>query len=86
MRNSVPIAVAVLTVLAGGAKADCTCRANGQDFTEGQIACIRLPEGSYLARCGKVLNNTSWVRISDACPQAEIVEPGVEAPPAPNPG
>lgn len=57
-------------VFAASASAECTCRANGADFQEGQVACIRLPSGSFLARCGKALNNTSWIRISDGCPQA----------------
>jgi hypothetical protein len=69
------LVVAIVSAFAvGPARADCTCRANGQDYPEGQLACIRLSSGSYVARCGKVLNNTSWIKVSDGCPQADAGE------------
>jgi hypothetical protein len=42
------------------ALADCTCRAQGRQFEQGQAACIATPNGLRVATCGMVLNNTSW--------------------------
>lgn len=61
----------VAALLAAGpvfAEPECTCLANGTRYAEGSVVCIRLPSGSWLARCGKVLNNTSWQKIQDGCP------------------
>ncbi|WP_210211846.1 hypothetical protein [Aquibium carbonis] len=49
------------------ARADCLCAANGLRYEQGEISCIRLSSGSYLARCEKVLNNSSWTKVSDGC-------------------
>lgn len=67
--------VSAILFASAPAFAECTCRANGQNYAEGQLACIHLPSGSYIARCGKVLNNTSWVKVSDGCPQANAIDP-----------
>ena len=45
---------------------DCTCRYGGDDFMLGQEVCIR----SRMARCDRVLNNTSWKISNDFCPVA----------------
>jgi hypothetical protein len=50
--------------------ANCQCRANGREFEQGQVACLRLPSGTELARCGMELNNSSWKKIQDGCPSA----------------
>lgn len=51
----------------------CTCRAtDGSDIAEGATACIRSPAGMTLARCEKVLNNTSWKFLGQPCPQAAL--------------
>ena len=55
--------------------ADCQCMANGRTFHHGEIACLRLPSGSQLARCGMVLNNSSWIKLQDGCPVAAIAPP-----------
>lgn len=52
---------------AGTASADCLCRANGTAFEQGQLACITLPDGPSLARCEKVLNNSSWKILKKGC-------------------
>ena len=52
------------------AAADCTCRAAGQNYDQGQLFCIRLSTGTYLARCGMILNNSAWIKVSDGCPEA----------------
>lgn len=59
-----------LVVLAGPADAgkNCKCRANGQVFEQGQIACIL----GKLARCEMFLNNSSWKTIADVCPQSGL--------------
>jgi hypothetical protein len=53
------------------ALADCRCMANGRTFHHGEIACLRLPSGPQLARCGMVLNNSSWIKLQDGCPSTE---------------
>lgn len=64
--------VLVLLAIAAPAFAGekCVCRANGKNFEEGQVTCFRLPSGMKLARCERVLNNTSWKMLGDGCPSA----------------
>jgi hypothetical protein len=63
----------VLSALAASpANADCQCRANGRQFQQGQVACLTLPSGSQLARCGMELNNSSWKKMQDGCPSAAV--------------
>jgi len=50
---------------------DCTCRANGRDYKQGQVLCIE----SKLRRCEMYLNNTSWKVISDNCPLTQAISP-----------
>jgi len=45
------------------------CLANGKSFQLGQVACLTLAGKSHLARCDMVLNNTSWTKIQDSCPE-----------------
>lgn len=47
---------------------NCKCKANGRDYHEGDVACIR----GHLARCEMFLNNTSWKQIADDCPEVKI--------------
>lgn len=63
-------AAAMLVASQGAAFADCQCLANGRTYRHGEIACLKLPNGSQLARCDMVLNNSSWKKISDGCPEA----------------
>ncbi len=46
---------------------DCTCRAKGVVAKEGQVACLSTSKGRRLARCVKVLNNTSWTFTEQSC-------------------
>ncbi len=55
---------------AAGPNGECTCRYKGQDVIEGQTACIATARGPTLARCEKVLNNTSWKILDQPCPTA----------------
>ena len=62
--------------LPGPATADeCMCIANGQRYSLGETVCLKLSSGSWLARCGRVLNNTSWEKIGDGCPVSSINAP-----------
>lgn len=53
---------------------DCTCRYKGAEVTEGQTACIKTPKGMQMARCERVLNNTSWKFLEVPCPLASHIE------------
>jgi len=55
----------------------CQCRANGQAYQQGQVACIF----NKLQRCEMFLNNSSWKVIADVCPQASLA-PGLAKTPA----
>ncbi|MDN2584019.1 hypothetical protein [Aquibium sp. ELW1220] len=65
------------------ARADCKCAANGTRYEMGAVVCIRSPAGSWLGRCGKVLNNSSWTKLGDGCPLT--LEMRGEAPPLSHP-
>jgi len=67
----------ILPINIANAGPNCTCRANGQDYNEGQIICIRLPSGAQLSRCERVLNNTSWKKMGDGCPSASLSQPAI---------
>jgi len=73
-------AAPVSTALAGDA-VNCTCVANGQRVELGRLFCIRTASGKqFLARCERVLNNTSWKRVQDGCPTAFDWSQGVRSP------
>ncbi len=61
---------AMLTASNGMAFAECLCRANGRTYEQGQIACLALTGEKQLARCEMVLNNSSWKKIQNGCPEA----------------
>jgi hypothetical protein len=50
------------------ARATCTCIFKGGTVKEGETACIWTAKGNALARCEKVLNNTSWKLLGQSCP------------------
>jgi hypothetical protein len=62
--------VAALAGTPAPAIANCQCLANGRTFEQGQVACLKLPTGTELARCGKELNNSAWKKVQDGCPTA----------------
>jgi hypothetical protein len=49
----------------------CFCRHRDGATPEGKTACIRMPQGMRLARCERVLNNTSWKILDVPCPSAQ---------------
>ncbi len=64
---------AILAFSPADAGVKCKCRFNGGYIEEGQTACLKTPSGASLARCEKVLNNTSWKILNEPCPYASIV-------------
>lgn len=53
------------------------CRANGQWYRQGEIACIEPPcMPPRLSLCGMVLNNSAWLKIEDGCPISSTPEGG----------
>ncbi len=59
----------MMAAVTSAAEADCLCRANGEQYKHGQLVCLKLPQGSQLARCDKVLNNASWRFLGQSCEQ-----------------
>lgn len=57
---------------------DCTCRHSGGEVEEGQTACIKSPTGMKMARCERVLNNTSWKMLDAPCPYSQAPSGTVE--------
>ena len=47
---------------------ECKCRADGQQYSQGQILCLF----GKLQRCEMALNNSSWKVIADICPLADL--------------
>lgn len=50
--------------------APCTCRYKGNDYSVGDVICLKGPDGPQMAQCGYVLNNTSWNMTKAPCPTA----------------
>jgi len=64
---------AILLACTGAAFADdtCYCRTStGERVAVGETACLKTSSGLREARCGFVLNNTSWKFTGNACPLA----------------
>lgn len=58
---------------AASADAPCTCRnRDGTRYELGQMVCIDVGSGAYLARCERNLNVTTWQKLQDGCPQAKL--------------
>ncbi|MEP3436478.1 MAG: hypothetical protein ABJN75_06840 [Hoeflea sp.] len=52
---------------------ECECLGNGKRIKEGGVVCLQIGSSQrYLARCERNLNNTSWKKISDGCPTAQL--------------
>lgn len=61
-----------LFISSAPASADCTCRSRDVVANEGEVVCLNTPLGQRLARCDKVLNNSSWTFLQGACPTASL--------------
>ncbi|MCY0147090.1 hypothetical protein OEG84_05000 [Hoeflea sp. G2-23] len=67
------LAVLVLVAPPAFAGQDCECLGNGKKVKEGGIVCLQIGSTTrYMARCERNLNNTSWKKISDGCPVAQM--------------
>jgi hypothetical protein len=80
-------APALLSLVVSGAAAEPTfrCRAHGIRASQGETLCIPTHAGPQLARCGKVLNNSSWTFLERGCSAPTAAPEGGEAEPAPKP-
>jgi hypothetical protein len=84
--------IAVLLLSSASASAaplSISCRAIGTVAEQGQTLCIQTPDGARLARCGMVLNVSSWTFLGQPCvpppePGAGEAE-GAEGEPQPQP-
>ena len=72
-RSSLVLLLLAALAAPAAAGSSCTCRANGQSYRQGEIACIR----GKLSRCGMNQNVASWKLVSDTCPQAGLLKPPV---------
>ena len=53
--------------------------AKGERVDLGTVICLEVsPSVRYLARCERVLNNTSWRKLGDGCPSAGLCLPETE--------
>lgn len=53
------------------------CHAHGKIFSQGETACLAYRNSEQLARCGMVLNNSSWIRTDETC-VAQQTDEGAE--------
>jgi len=74
--SAVIVAMAIMAhpALSAG---NCTCRGNGEDVPEGQTICLKTASGAKLARCERVLNNTSWTILDKDCPTASLPQSAI---------
>ncbi|TPM31095.1 hypothetical protein FJ955_08750 [Mesorhizobium sp. B2-2-2] len=75
-----PIGLVFAMAVPAAALADQECLANGKSYQVGQVACLTIADKSHLARCEMVLNNTSWTKVQDGCPQ-DTLAPHLHATP-----
>ncbi|PVB63665.1 hypothetical protein DCO57_02475 [Labrenzia sp. 011] len=54
----------------------CTCRYKGQDYSLGESICLNGSDGSRMATCSMVLNNTSWQFSNAPCPVTRLQPAG----------
>ncbi len=75
MIATMALLIGALTASQALAGEECTCRHKDGETALGQIACIRSPNGMTMARCERVLNNTSWTFLNQPCPTANLSLP-----------
>lgn len=63
-----PLLLAASAAAQQDARSACTCRYFGQDYRLGETVCLRGPNGTRLARCSMLLNNTTWTPLQQECP------------------
>ena len=73
MKHALAIAITLCAFAAPAAAGEnCTCRASNVEAQEGQTVCVATSNGSQMARCEKVLNNTSWKFLGTPCPVSHL--------------
>jgi hypothetical protein len=66
---------------ATSAAPNCQCVTKGQRVDLGTVICLEVsPSVRYLARCERVLNNTSWKKLEEGCPSALLCIPEENSP------
>ena len=43
------------------------CRLNGERIPQGETQCLDVHGERFIATCGRVLNNTSWLMSDEPC-------------------
>jgi hypothetical protein len=69
--SSIGLGIAAILLSVGAASADdkCYCRTStGEHVALGETTCFKTDKGMKQARCGLVLNNTSWIFTGKLCP------------------
>ncbi len=63
--------ILLASVCSAFADDNCSClTSTGARVEVGEIACLKTKKGMQEARCGFVLNNTSWIFTGKSCPVA----------------
>lgn len=79
----VAIVLATMAASAGAAQTPViSCRAIGMTAEQGETMCVRTNLGPRMARCGMVLNVSSWTFLAERCELQPASEPPAEAGPA----
>jgi hypothetical protein len=66
----------VASLDASGAAAQEICRSRAGPVPLGAVVCLEIPcVGRRMARCDRVLNNTSWTFLDQPCPVASRQPP-----------
>ncbi len=76
MHRLLPISFVTAALAAASsapAQADCTCRALGRVFEQGQAVCLSTPSGPRIATCGMVLNNSAWEFSQAPCVSSQVL-------------
>lgn len=74
------VAMVANAVVASPPDRRCACRnRDGARYELGQVACIRVGDISYMARCEMDLNVMTWKKLRDGCPTAQVVPMGAIA-------
>lgn len=67
LRLAIMALVLGVAPLSAAEQHSCRCLYDGGAISEGGTACLKTSSGYVLARCGKVLNNTSWKFLGQSC-------------------
>ena len=71
--------LALIGLPAAGAAHDCLCQSDASFYPQGSVVCLHVNGEDRLARCEKVLNNSSWRILGKGCPVAASTVPTTSA-------